>query len=254
MKNHFEIHKKEPFFVENEEKYKEMLDNINKMKNMVLDFDNSKFVYKGIKETITNVVNNINSTASRAETNLSCSMSSNEEPKESFYNNSNDSQEKIKNNKNKILNEKNEKKEKDKDYDGTNIIKNDINSNKGQININEFDNNNNNLNPLLFGLDSHFDIKIPIYPDNDLDDESNHDINAKVGNNNFLYDDISIEGKDFPFQNLSQMSEKEKCVRCYLNNISYEEKAENEFENYDCYSKITNLNFQPYKHMMDINL
>ena len=139
MKNHFEIHKKEPFFVENEEKYKEMLDNINKMKNMVLDFDNSKFVYKGIKETITNVVNNINSTASGAETNLSCSMSSNEEPKESFYNNSNDSQEKIKNNKNKILNEKNEKKEKDKDYDGTNIIKNDINSNKGQININEFD-------------------------------------------------------------------------------------------------------------------
>ena len=254
LKNHFEIHKKEPFFVENEEKYKEMLDNINKMKNMVLDFDSSKFVYKGIKETITNVVNNINSTASRAETNLSCSMSSNEEPKESFYNNSNDSQEKIKNNKNKILNEKNEKKEKDKDYDGTNTIKNDINSNKGQININEFDNNNNNLNPLLFGLDSHFDIKIPIYPDNDLDDESNHDINIKVGNNNFLYDDISIEGKDFPVQNLSKMSEKEKCVRCYLNNISYEEKAENEFENYDCYSKITNLYFQPYKHMMDINL
>ena len=246
MKNHFEIHKKEPFFTKNEEKYKEMLDNINKMKNMVLDFDNSNFVYKAAKEAITNVVNNINSTASGSETNLSCSMSSNEEPKESFYNN-HDNQEKIKNNKNKILNIKKEKKDMDKNFDEINIIKNVNNSNKGEINIFEFE-NNNILNPLLLGLDNQFDMKLPINPDNDIHDESNPDINLKDCNNKFFSDDKSIEIKDFSFQNLSQRSEKEKGI------INCEEITDNEFENYDCYSKITNLYFQPYQNMMNINL
>ena len=246
LKNHFEIHKKEPFFTKNEEKYREMLDNINKMKNMVLDFHNSNFVHKGAKETITNVVNNINSTTSGAETNLSCSISSNEEPKESFYNN--DSKEKISINKNKKLNDKNESKQKGKNCEKVNIIEN---KNKEHINLNEF--LDHDINPLLLNLDDKMEIKLPIYPDINFQDESNLDINIKDGNNNFFCDDISIESKDFSFQNLSHKSEKEIGVRCYLNEFNCEEKTDKEIENYDCYSKITNLYFQPYQSMMENN-
>ena len=223
-----------------------MLDNINKMKNMVLDFDNSNFVYKGVKETITNI-NNINSTASGAETNLSCSMSSNEEAKENFYNT--DVKDKININKNKNLNNKNVQKE--KSFEKTNTFENKNSSNKEQINLNEF--LDYSINRFLLNQDNQMDIKLPIYPDINIQDESNLDINLKDGNNNLFCDDISIESKVFSFQNLSRRSEKEIGVRCYLTDFSCEEKTDKEIENHDCYSIITNLYFQPYQNMMENN-
>ena len=49
------------------------------MKNMILDFDNSNFVYKRLKDKVNiNIHNVINSTGTGSETNLSCSISSNE--------------------------------------------------------------------------------------------------------------------------------------------------------------------------------
>ena len=248
LKNHFEIHKKELFFTKNEEKYKEMLDNINKIKNMVLDFDNSNFIYKDSKEIIANV-NNINSTTSGAVTNLSCSMSSNEEPKECFYNI--DKQDKISINKNKKLNIKVEGNEKEKSLENANTNEKKNISNKEEINLNEF--LDQNINQILSDPDSQTDIKLQIYPDINIQHESNLDINIKDSNNNFFCDDISIESKDFSFQNLSHRSEKENSVRFYLTNFNCEEKTDKEIENYDCYSKITNLYFQPYQNMMKYN-
>ena len=249
LKNHFEIHKKDSFFIKNEEKYKEILENIKKMKNMVLDLDNSNIVYKDVKESITNVVNNITGNGSGAETNLSSSMSSNEEPKESFYNNP--VQEKNKRNKNKILYDEKEQKEKGKNYENNNIFENN-NFNKAEINFNDF--HENNLNPFLLTQNNNFDIMRPIFPEIYVQDESNLDIKEKNNNNNFFCDDISVESKDFTFQNLPHISEKEISVSYSINNLNSIEKIDKELENYDCYSKITDLYFQSYQNKMNFNL
>ena len=184
LKNHFEIHKKEEFFLKNKDKYKEMVDKINKMKNMVLDYDNNNFVSKRVKEKINSGVNMIiNSTVSGNETNLSCSVSSNDDSKHNFCNDT------IKNKNSDSIHAKALNEEKNK-----------------------------------------------------IEEEEN--------NNLFCEDCISIENKDFPFQKMQELTEKEIKVCNNLNkdntnNLYYsEEKTEKDFENYDCYSKITNLYFQ----------
>jgi len=249
LKNHFEIHKKDSFFVKNEEKYKEILDKIKKMKNMVLALENSNIVYKDVKESITNVVNNITGNGSGAETNLSSSMSSNEEPKESSYNNS--IQEKNKKNKNKISYDGKEQKEKGENYENNNIFENN-NLNKEESNFNSF--LDNNLNPFLLTQNYNFDIKRPILPEIYIQDESNLDIKEKDNNNDFFCDDISVESKDFAFQNLPHISEKEISVSYSINNFNIKENIDKELENYDCYSKITDLYFQSYQNKKNLNL
>ena len=249
LKNHFEIHKKESFFVKNEEKYKEMMDNINKMKNMVLDFDNTDFVYKDVKEKVSNVVNNINSTGSGSETNLSCSMSSNEECKQSFDNN--ESHEKIKSVKNNSLNRKKEQNEKDENrekgllIDNTNFIKEECNFNDFLF--------KNTLDPFQLFQKNNVNKKLPIYPDIGIKNELNLEVNNEKNDVFLCDDDISVESKDFSFQKIPHISEKELGVSSYLNNFN-EEKTDKEFDNYDCCSKITNLYFQSYPNMMDINI
>ena len=249
LKNHFEIHKKESFFDKNEEKYKEMLDNINKMKNMVLDFDNSNFVYKHVKEKVVNVVNNINSTSSGSETNLSCSLSSNEECKQNLDNNGN--QEKIKNVKNKSLNCKKKQNNMDKNHEKNQLFEN-INLIKKEINFNDFL-LKNTLDPFFLLQKNNVDKKLPIYPDIDIKNDLNLDVNIGKNNEFIFNDDISVESKDFSFQKIPQVSEKEKDVSSYLNNFN-EEKTDKEFDNYDCCSKITNFYFHSYPNMMDINI
>ena len=249
LKNHFEIHKKESFFVKNEEKYKEMMDNINKMKNMVLDFDNTNFVYKDVKEKVSNVVNNINSTGSGSETNLSCSMSSNEECKQSFDNN--ESHEKIKSVKNNSLNRKKEQNEKDENrekgllIDNTNFINEECNFNDFLF--------KNILDPFQLFQKNNVNKKLPIYPDIGIKNELNLEVNKEKNDVFLCDDDISVESKDFSFQKIPHISERELGVSSYLNNFN-EEKTDKEFDNYDCCSKITNLYFQSYPNMMDINI
>ena len=76
----------------------------------------------------------------------------------------------------------------------------------------------------------------------------------------FNEEDKIIESNDFSFQKQSDNAEKEISVSINLNNIDNnnlyysEDKKEKDFENYDCYSKITNLYFQTYQHKMDINI
>ena len=87
LKNHFEIHKKDEYFLKNQETFKEMVKNINKMKNMKLGFDNSNFVYKRVKDKVNINLNNIiNITGAGNETNLSSSVSSNDDSKQNFDN------------------------------------------------------------------------------------------------------------------------------------------------------------------------
>lgn len=224
-----------------------MVDKINKMKNMVLDYDNNNFVSKRVKEKINSGVNMIiNSTVSGNETNLSCSVSSNDDSKHNFCNDA------IKN-KNidsihvKALNEEKNKIEESK-IEEINFTdkKNEL---KDQINFN-FSSNNNFIMDLIFSK-NNLDLKYYDYPDL---------INVKEENNNLFCEDcISIENKDFPFQKMQELTEKEIKVCNNLNkdntnNLYYsEEKTEKDFENYDCYSKITNLYFQQYQHKVTFN-
>ena len=245
------IHKKEHFFLENTEKYEEMLKNINKMKNMVLDLDDSNFVYKSVKERI-NVNNIINSTGSGNETNLSCSVSSNDDSKQSFCNKG-----KIKSDDNNIKSIKNinkgkEDKENNK-IEGKKFLG--INKDIKQINIPS----NKNISKGFILPNNIIDLKLPNFPEIIVPNSFNNNIKHEKYNTLFYEEDNSIESNDFSFQELPDITEKEISVSNNLNNYNNnpyhsEEKTEKNFESNDCYSKITNLYFQTYQHKMDINI
>ena len=241
LKNHFEIHRKESFFVNNEEKFKEIMDHINRMKNKVLSFNDNNIVNKKIKENLnSNNVNNINSTSSGSETNLSCSVSSNDDSKQSISNNS----DKDKNNNIKAL-----KEEKDKSQEYAYLDKN--NDLKDQINfIFSF---NNKLNSDIFCSNNNIDFDKSKYPELIINNTLNANLNEE--NNNILFFNDRIESKEFSFHELFDIDEKEIKVSSKIeenNDINLsEEKIEKDFENYDCCSKITNLYFQVYQPQID---
>ena len=255
LKNHFSIHKKEPLFLKNEEKYEEMLNNINMMKNMVLCFDDCNFVCKNDKKIITSNVNIIHSTGTGNETNLS-SFSSNDDSKQSFNNNI--IQDKKEKDNKMILNEVKQK-SKEMDENESKILK-ERKDKKEQISFNfsPFNELNQESN---FSNDT-FDLNQPNNTDIILTNTFN--LNGKNEEINDIYfnEEINIESKDFPFQKLPDINEKEMFISSNLNNSKNynnnlyfsEEKSDKDNENYDCYSKITNLYFQQYQHKINFNI
>ncbi len=257
LKNHFEIHKKDEYFLKNKEEYKEMAENINKMKNMILDFDNSNFVYKRLKDKVNiNVHNVINSTGSGSETNLSCSVSSNDDSKQNFSNETDTNREAGKNEKIRTL-----KKEKENKEDNESEEKNCFEKNNKLKQENNFNKNssNENINQGFTLPNNIIDLKFPSFPDIIFPYPFNLSLKEEQNNDLFNEEDKIIESNDFSFQKQSDNAEKEISVSINLNNIDNnnlyysEDKKEKDFENYDCYSKITNLYFQTYQHKMDIN-
>ena len=251
LKNHFEIHKKDEYFLKNEESYKEMVKNINEMKNMVLDFDNSNFVYKRVKDKLNINVNNIiNSTGFGNETNLSSSISSNDNSKQNFNNDNN----KNKNDDNKISIIMNEGQENNENIKMKEKICLEKDGDLKEQNILKISNNNTD-NGFIIPKDI-LDFEYPHFSNIIFKNELNFDSKEEKNKILFYEDNKSIESNDFSFQK-QDLTEKEICVSNNLNkdntNMYYSEKdEEKDFENYDCYSKITNLYFQTYQHKMDI--
>ena len=252
LKNHFEIHKKDEFFLKNGEKYEEMLKNINLMKNMSLDLDDRNFVCKNFKKRVNNnnVNNFINSTGSGNETNLSYSISSNDDSKQSFCNYN--KKEKTNNNDKKINNEKEVQENIEIDKKKFLVEKNEI---KQKNNLNKSSNNNINKGLILPNNIMDFKLQNFIVISNAL----NSSLMEEKYKYLFYEEDKSIESNDFSFQKLPNITEKEISVSNNLNNYNTnqyysEEKTEKNFESYDCYSKITNLYFYTHQLKMDINI
>ena len=206
LKNHFTKHKNEEYFKNNLGRFKELLENINKMKNMNLNINNcSKSINKSFKKKKKISINNIlNVTAVGNETNLSnlsSSVSFNDDNKQSFCTN-----------------------------------KNIINNNSATTNINVFNEakENKNLN------------------------ENKENKCVEKNNNEFIEEDENIESNGFSFQKMRCIPEKEIGISNEYKNenniFSMEEKTEKDFENCDCYTKITNLYFQTYQHKININI
>ena len=250
LKNHVIIHAKEPFFQKNKEKFQEMLNNVKKMKNIIHDFDSSDSICKS---------NSIDS-------NSNCSISSNEDIKQSL-NSSKITNSSSTNNSNLSLSE--EKKidinktkniflpKKVKTEKQTHIIEK--NEDKNKINLIEKFNTQNEfiINNKLFKDDYYLE-----WP-NSLNDimSSTVDFSLKDENSNIDNYLNNFENKDFSFQKMPNMAEKESNFSLnnnkndfYLN--KYNENNINNFENDkdndieseedDCCSKITNLYYQEY--------
>ena len=253
LKNHFTKHKNEEYFKNNLGRFKELLENINKMKNMNLNINNcSKSINKRFKEKKKISVNNIlNVTAVGNETNLSnlsSSVSFNDDNKQSFCTNKN------------IINNNSAT---------TNI--NDFNEAKENKNLNENKENkcveknnninlfrNNKINKDTFIYNTIFDNKLVNYPEISLPNAFIFNSKEENDANEFIEEDENIESNGFSFQKMRCIPEKEIGISNEYKNenniFSMEEKTEKDFENCDCYTKITNLYFQTYQHKININI
>ena len=129
MKNHVIIHAKDPYFIDNQDKYQEMLDSVKKMKNIMHDLDSSDSICK----------------TNSADNNLNCSISSNEDIKQSLncskstnYSNSNSNlssneEDKINFKKNRFFFLKNERnEEKNENNGGDDVLDTDNNNEKSE--------------------------------------------------------------------------------------------------------------------------
>ena len=253
LKNHFLKHKNDEFFLNNSGKYKEFLESINKMKNMNPNFDsiNSKNVNKSVKEKKNNNVNNnINNTGTGNETNLSnlsSSVSFNDDNKQSFCNNKNVKNINISNDNNEIT-----KKNIDFNISVFNEEVKEKNNVKENNEIKYFEKINNDKNI----YNNFFDNKIMNFPEiSFLPNEFIFNSNEE-DNNIYLEENESIESNGISFQKVKDIAEKEIGISNNLkdNNFFSLEKTEKDFENCDCYSKITNLYFQTYQHKLNINI
>ena len=253
LKNHFTKHKNEEYFKNNLGRFKELLENINKMKNMHLNINNrSKSINKSFKEKKKISVNNIlNVTAVGNETNLSnlsSSVSFNDDNKQSFCTNKN------------IIN----------NISATTNI-NDFNEAKENKNLNENKENkcveknnninlfrNNKINKDTFIYNTIFDNKLVNYPEISLPNAFIFNSKEENDANEFIEEDENIESNGFSFQKMRCIPEKEIGISNEYKNenniFSMEEKTEKDFENCDCYTKITNLYFQTYQHKININI
>ena len=242
LKNHVIIHAKDPYFVDNQDKYQEMLDSVKKMKNIMHDLDSSDSISK------TNLADN----------NLNCSISSNEDIKQSLncskstnYSNNNlysNEEDKITFNKNKFFFLKNESSE---------------------------DNKENNENKISDKTDSKSDFFIDkeILKDdccidwvsslNDILSSSDFslkdDNNANSADKNLLNFESFKKTSDNLVQNQIEFSSKFQKHNCFLNNNHTlnddvnQHNDENDSINDDCCSKMTNLYFQDYNDKVIIN-
>ena len=244
MKNHFDIHKKDEYFIKNKEAFEKMVQNINNMKNMVLNYDSdNNFIFKKDK-TNNNKIINLNSTNSCTDINLSLPISSIEEQKQESCNN---------------INDKNFKKDKKNNYiskDDNNILNFDDSDDSLYFiknNKEKEKNISNEIEKEIVDSEDNLDIKFPIYP---LDNKFN--LVKKEDNNNFNSNDMNIEDKYFSFQIFREIPEKESISSNLKNNdinLFYLKEKENiDDENIDCYSKITNQFFQSYQYQTQINI
>ena len=250
LKNHVIIHAKDPFFQKNKEKFQEMLNNVKKMKNIIHDFDSSDYsIYKN---------NSIDS-------NSNCSISSNEDIKQSLNcskstsstssnisNFSLNKEKKIIINKNKkIFLHKKVIKEK-------HMYMTEKNEDKNKINLIEKINTQNEftINNKLFKDDHYLEL-----PNSLSDIIYNIDFSLKDENSNIENHLMNFEKKDFSFQKILGMDEKESVFSLnynkndfYLNNLNKkninnfqnENDKDVESDNEDCCSKMTNLYYQEY--------
>jgi hypothetical protein len=253
LKNHFTKHKNEEYFKNNLGRFKELLENINKMKNMNLNINNcSKSINKRFKEKKKISVNNIlNVTAVGNETNLSnlsSSVSFNDDNKQSFCTNKN-----IINNNSattniNVFNEAKENKNLNENKENKCVEKNN--------NINLF--RNNKINKDTFIYNTIFDNKLVNYPEISLPNAFIFNSKEENDANEFIEEDENIESNGFSFQKMRCIPEKEIGISNEYKNenniFSMEEKTEKDFENCDCYTKITNLYFQTYQHKININI
>ena len=253
LKNHFTKHKNEEYFKNNLGRFKELLENINKMKNMNLNINNcSKSKNKSFKEKKKISVNNIlNVTAVGNETNLSnlsSSVSFNDENRQSFRTNKN-----IINNISattniNVFNEAKENKNLNENKENKCVEKNN--------NINLF--RNNKINKDTFIYNTIFDNKLVNYPEISLPNAFIFNSKEENDANEFIEEDENIESNGFSFQKMRCIPEKEIGISNEYKNenniFSMEEKTEKDFENCDCYTKITNLYFQTYQHKININI
>lgn len=253
LKNHFTKHKNEEYFKNNLGRFKELLENINKMKNMNLNINNrSKSVNKSFKEKKKISLNNIlNVSAVGNETNLSnlsSSVSFNEENKQSFCTNKN-----IINNNSattniNVFNEAKENKNLNENKENKCVEKNN--------NMNLF--RSNKINKDTFIYNTIFDNKLVNYPEISLPNAFIFNSKEENDGNEFIEEDENIESNGFSFQKMRCIPEKEIGISNEYKNenniFSMEEKTEKDFENCDCYTKITNLYFQTYQHKININI
>ena len=172
------IHAKEPYFLENKEKYQEMLNNVKKMKNNIHNIDKSNYIYK----------------SKTSEAIFNCTIASNEEKKINLTNviNSNINSNQSKNKKKSFLIQKQIKLKNEENF----FRKNKINS-VNKINLN----NDFLMNSQIFKDDYCRDWPNSLNSLNSLNDmmSSTADLSLKEENNN-------LENKGFPFEKIPEMA------------------------------------------------
>ena len=235
LKNHFTKHKNEEYFKNNLGRFKELLENINKMKNMNLNINNcSKSINKSFKKKKKISINNIlNVTAVGNETNLSnlsSSVSFNDDNKQSFCTNKNIINNSATTNIN-VFNEAKENKNLNENKENKCVEKNN--------NINLF--RNNKINKDTFIYNTIFDNKLVNYPEISLPNAFIFNSKEENDANEFIEEDENIESNGFSFQKMRCIPEKEIGISNEYKNenniFSMEEKTEKDFENCDCYTK-----------------
>ena len=217
------IHAKEPFFRNNKDKFQEILDFVKNMKNIIHHFDNSHSILKN-----NNTNENLFNYTILTNDNLNLNLNDNINLKENKL---------IKNNNNLFIQKKTK-------------IQNDNNfEDKKKINFTSKINLNNHfiINSQIFKDDYCIDWPNNLNSINSLNDKmsSTVDLSLKEENNN-------IENKDFSFEKMPDMVEKENNfpLKQNLNNFnlySHKIDEQNFDENDDCCSKMTNLYAQEYK-------
>jgi hypothetical protein len=233
LKNHVIIHAKDPYFQTNQQKFKEMLDNVKNMKNIMHEFDSSDSFYK----------------SNSLDSNFNYSISSNEESKQSLNsakstNGSNNlsisSNEEKKFNKSHIFSLKKVKNKRTEKKENKIYLIEKVND-KNKVLKENCPNLVSNLNDII---------------------SNTIDFSLKVDNNNHL---LNFENNDFCFQKLPEMVEKEidltlkvknneltpdNCIEEQnINNISDKEDKEDD----DSCSKMTNLYIQDYNDKKIVN-
>ena len=225
------IHAKEPYFLENKEKYQEMLNNVKKMKNNIHNIDKSNYIYK----------------SKTSEAIFNCTITSNEEKKINLTNviNSNINTNQSKNKKKSFFIQKQIKNKTEENFCGKNKI-NSVN----KINLN----NDFLMNSQIFKDDYCRDWPNSLNSLNSLNDmmSSTADLSLKEENNN-------LENKGFPFEKIPEMAGNEINfnMKHKINNFNFDNNKDERNveldENEDCCSKMTNLYAQEFqdKKIMD---
>ena len=219
LKNHIIIHAKEPYFRNNKDKFQEILNNVKNMKNIIHHFDNSHSILKK---------NN------RNENLFNCSILTGDELKLNLNDNINLKKNKLIKKDNNLFIQKKTKNEKEINLEDKN--KNNFTS---KINL------NNDF--IIFKDDYCIDWPNSLNSLNSFNDimSSTADLSLKEENNN-------IENKDFSFEKMPYMAEKENIfpLKENVNNYNFYSNKLDE-QNFDekderC-SNMTNLYAQEYK-------